>query len=193
MLINYETLLDILISSIIPKTIINVEKGNKIFGGAIIDKKNFSIITIGLNNEIENPILHGEISTINNFFDFDIKLDPSNYIFLSTHQPCSMCLSAITWAGFNNFYFFFPYSDTKNKFSIPHDLNIFSEIFNISEGNYNTRNAYWNCFSIINEINKLNFKNKDNLLLKIDQIYQEYEKLSIKYQQNKMKNKIPLN
>ena len=37
MSINYEKLLDILITKIITKTIINVERGNKIFRWAIID------------------------------------------------------------------------------------------------------------------------------------------------------------
>ena len=192
-MINYNRILDILILDIIPQTSKNVEKGNKIFGGAILDKKDLSVLTIGLNNEISNPLLHGEISTINNFFDIKNNLDSKNYIFFSTHEPCSLCLSAITWAGFNNFYYFFPYLDTKDKFSISHDLNIMSEVFNIDQGKYNVHNSYWKSFSIINEISKLPIENKEKLQLKIDKIYKEYEILSFKYQQNKSKNKIPLN
>jgi tRNA(Arg) A34 adenosine deaminase TadA len=135
MIIDYDRILDIFILNIIPQTFENVKNGNKIFGGAILDKKDLSIITIGLNNEIMNPLLHGEISTINNFFNLKNNLNSSNYIFLSTHEPCSLCLSAIAWAGFNNFYYFFPYADTKDKFLIPHDLNIMSEIFNIDGEN----------------------------------------------------------
>ena len=190
---NYDRLLDVIILNIIPLTFENVNKGNKIFGGAILDKKDLSILTIGLNNEIKNPLLHGEITTINNFFDINNGLDPKNYIFISTHQPCSLCLSAITWAGFNNFYYFFPYSDTKDKFYIPHDLQIMSEIFNIDDGNYNVRNSYWESFSIIKEIFKLSIENKVKLQSKIDQIYKKYKILSFKYQQNKNHNQIPLN
>ena len=36
-----------------------------------------------------------------------------------------MCLSAITWAGFNTIYYFFDYQDTKKAFNISHDLDIF--------------------------------------------------------------------
>ena len=68
-----------------------------------------------------------------------------------------------------------------------------SEIFNIDDGNYNVRNSYWESFSIIKEIFKLSIENKVKLQSKIDQIYKKYEILSIKYQQNKNHNQIPLN
>tara|TARA_B110000116_G_C16721120_1_gene529150 strand:- start:11 stop:586 length:576 start_codon:yes stop_codon:yes gene_type:complete len=190
---DYEIILDIFISTIIPATFKSVNKGNKVFGGAVLNKKDLSIITFGLNNEIINPLLHGEISTINNFFRLNNKFNPKDCIFISTHEPCSMCLSAITWSGFKNFYFFFPYSDTKNKFSIPHDLKIMSEIFNLNNGEYIKNNQYWNSYSIIEEINRLPNEMKDSLKVKINQIYKEYENLSDKYQQNKIQNKIPLN
>ena len=192
-MLNYNRILDILILKIIPQTFKNVEKGNKIFGGAILDKKDLSIITIGLNDEITNPLLHGEISTINNFFDINNNLDPKNYIFLTTHEPCSLCLSAITWAGFNNFYYFFSYLDTKDKFSIPHDLKIMSEVFKIDQGKYTVHNSFWKSFSIKDEVSKLSIERKEKLQSKIDKINKEYEILSFKYQQNKDQNKIPLN
>ena len=190
--INFDLLLDILILDIIPQTIKNVAMGNKIFAAAILNKKDLSIVTIGLNNEIKNPLLHGEISTINNFFELNRKLNPTDYIFLSTHEPCSLCLSAITWAGFDNFYFFFPFNETKNKFSIPHDLKILSEIFKIEDGSYNSNNFYWKSYSIIDEINKLSNKNIDKFNLKIKEIYDQYDDLSLKYQQNKDNNPIKL-
>ena len=61
---NIWKFLDILIKKIISRTYKNVKKGNKIFGGAILDKKDLSLLIIGLNNEIKNPLLHGEISTL---------------------------------------------------------------------------------------------------------------------------------
>jgi len=193
MKINYNLLLDIIISDIIPQTSINVKKGNKIFGGAILEKKDLSILTIGLNNEITNPLLHGEISTINNFFKINNNLNPKNYIFLSTHEPCSLCLSAITWAGFDNFFYFFSYVDTNEKFSIPHDLNIMSQVFKLKKGKYNSDNSYWRSYSIVNEIFKLRNKNTEKLKLKIEKIYKEYDVLSYNYQKIKNQNQIPLN
>ena len=66
------------------------------------------------------------------------------------------------------------------------------EIFNIKQGNYNSSNFYWQSFSIINEIFNLPIDLKKRLKLKINKIFKEYEYLSIKYQENKDLNKIPL-
>jgi len=190
--INYSRILDLILNEIIPLTYTNVLKGNKIFGGAIISKHDLSTICIGVNNEIENPLLHGEISTINNFFEKK-KIEPKECFFISTHEPCSLCLSAITWSGFNNFYYFFPYEDTKDKFNIPHDLNILSQVFNVINGKYNNSNPYWQSFSILNEISKLSANDELILKSKIDKIYKKYQDLSLKYQISKKDNHIPLN
>ena len=190
--INYSRILDLILNEIIPLTYTNVSKGNKIFGGAIISKHDLSTICIGANNEIKNPLLHGEISTINNFFEKK-KIESKECFFISTHQPCSLCLSAITWSGFDNFYYFFPYEDTKDKFNIVHDLNILSQIFNIKNGQYNNFNTYWQSFSILNEIRKLPDNEKEILNSKIYQICKIYDDLSLKYQISRNNNNIPLN
>ena len=121
------------------------------------------------------------------------KIEPKECFFISTHEPCSLCLSAITWSGFNNFYYFFPYEDTKDKFNIPHDLNILSQVFNVINGKYNNPNPYWQSFSIINEISKLSANEELILQSKIDKIYKKYQDLSLKYQISKKDNHIPLN
>ena len=191
----YNILVSKILDEIIPSTKKAIDKGNKIFGAAILNKKDFSTIIIGTNNEIINPMFHGEISTIYNFYQkkLDNLYKPNDCIFLSTHEPCSLCLSAITWCGFDNFYYFFPYSDTKDKFNIPHDINIMKEVFNLDNGQYNKKNSYWRSYSIINEINKFKTHHNMNLDVKINKIYEEYEILSEKYQKMKNSNKIPLN
>ena len=190
-IINYKSILDLFLTNLIPETKKSVSKGNKIFGAFVISKSDYKLITLGTNNEIINPIYHGEIVTILNFFKLN-HLKPKDYLFISSHEPCSLCLSAITWSGFNNFYYFFPYQDTKKNFNIPHDLNILKEVFKIDNGQYNKYNHYWKSYSIIEEINKLKIEEKTDLLSKIEQIIELYEVLSSKYQSLKILNNIPL-
>ena len=190
-IMNYNLLLDIFIDTLIPETEIAVQKGNKIFGAFIIKKSDLSIVITGTNNEITNPLYHGEISTLFNFFKIK-NLNPKDYYFITSHEPCSLCLSAITWSGFDNFYYFFEHNDTKSSFHIPHDLNILQEVFNIQGGEYNKVNGYWKSFSIIDQIKKNEDSNKHNLIKKIDKIKQLYADLSTQYQDAKISNNIPL-
>ena len=191
----YYYLINIILNEIIPETKIAITNGNKIFGAAIINKKDLTTISVGTNNEINNPLLHGEISVLNKFYEIPSKNRPvsKDCIFLSTHEPCSLCLSAITWSGFDNFYYFYPYSDTENKFYIPHDLNILKEVFGITKGNYTKKNSYWKSYSIVENVNLLVEPEKSNLLKNIKKIKEIYDNFSNSYQKYKSKNYIPLN
>ncbi len=190
----YNVLLLKILKEIIPATKLSIKKGNKIFGAAILSKKDLSTLIIGTNNEILNPLYHGEISAINSFYSSNIcnTINTKDCIFLSTHEPCSLCLSAITWSGFDNFYYFFPYSDTQNKFNIPHDVNILKEVFRLDKSKYNNNNQYWESYSIIDENDKLSNSEKMENNKYIEKIYKEYEFLSNYYQKLKFSNKIPL-
>ena len=192
---NYKILIETILNEIIPRTKMAIKSGNKIFGAAILNKKKLNLICVGTNNETKNPLLHGEISALNNFFKIPIKKRPKikDCIFLSTHEPCSLCLSAITWSGFDNFYYFFPYLYTKNKFHIPHDLKILKNVFNINNGKYNKKNNYWKSYSIIDQINLIKEPKKSKLIIDVKKIIYIYENLSKIYQKNKSGNKIPLN
>lgn len=190
-LIKYNSILDVFLNNLIPETELSVKKGNKIFGAFVIKKTDFKLIVTGTNNEIVNPLFHGEISTIFNFFKPN-NINAKDYIFVSSHEPCSLCLSAITWSGFESFYYFFPYHETNDTFNILHDLNILKEVFFIKNGNYNRNNIYWKSYSIIDEIRKLNLKYMDDLLIKVDKITKLYQNLSLNYQKSKIFNNIPL-
>ena len=185
---------DIFKNNILPLTAKGVDIGNKIFGAAILNKNDYSLIVAETNNETENPIWHGEIHTLKKFYELDSKIRPSekNCIFLSSHEPCSLCLSAITFSGFNNFYYLFPYESTSNKFNIPHDLNILKEIFNIEDGKYIKENSYWKSYNINTLIDELKSNDKNKLTVSFNEIKEKYIDLSKKYQSSKEKNSIPL-
>ncbi len=188
---KYNKILDIFLNNLIPETKISVSKGNKIFGAFVLNKIDLSLVVTGVNNEIENPIYHGEISTIINFFKLR-NLNPKDYLFVSSHEPCSLCLSAITWSGFDNFYYLFHYEETESTFNIPYDLKILKEVFKIDKGQYSKINSFWQSYSIIEEIKELKNSENDKLLTKIKEINKLYENISNNYQSAKNSNHIPL-
>ena len=179
---------------ILPLTFEGVNSGNKIFGAAIINKNDHSLVVAGTNNETKNPLWHGEIHTLKKFYELDKKKRPDekNCIFLSSHEPCSLCLSAITFAGFDNFYYLFPYESTSEEFKIPHDLNILKEVFNVTDGKYIKENSYWKSYAINNLIEQIKTNNKKKLMDAFDQIKKIYVDLSNKYQSSKGESSIPL-
>tara|TARA_B100001250_G_scaffold2307_1_gene2024 strand:+ start:792 stop:1379 length:588 start_codon:yes stop_codon:yes gene_type:complete len=180
--------------NIIPLTKKSVESGNKIFGAAILKKEDFSIVMTGANNEIENPLWHGEVHTLKKFYELPKEKRPSekNCLFISSHEPCSLCLSAITFAGFDNFYYLFPYQSTSDEFNIPHDLNILKEVFNVKEGKYIKKNSYWKSINIISLINELPKEKVKDIMIALNNIKNTYKELSKQYQSNKVNNNIPL-
>ena len=185
--------LDVFNKDILPLTHKGVDLGNKIFGAAIIKKKDYSLEVAGTNNEMENPLWHGEIHTLKKFYEInkEIRPDEKDCIFISSHEPCSLCLSAITFSGFDNFYYLFPYQSTSDEFSIPHDLKILKEVFDIDDGNYMKKNSYWKSYSINNLINELT-DNKKKIKDSFNNVKKTYISLSNKYQKTKEKNPIPL-
>ena len=188
-------ILDIFSNEVLPLTIKGVAKGSKIFGAAIIKKDDFSLVIAETNNEIENPIWHGEMHVLKKFYELDVKTRPNekDCMFLSSHEPCSMCLSAITFSGFDNFYYLFPYTATNDVFNIPHDLKILKEVFKINDGEYNKENSYWKSQNINLLVENLPSSKKEKILNKLDEIKNKYKALSNQYQENKDGNSIPLN
>lgn len=141
-------LLDVMENDILPLTEAGVAAGNKVFGAAILRKSDLSLVLAETNNEMENPLWHGEVHALKRFYELDAKPDTKDLIFLSTHEPCTMCMSAITWAGFDNFYHFFSHEDSRDAFAIPHDLKILNEVFGLPPGGYRRQNAFWHSHAI---------------------------------------------
>ena len=182
-------LLDVIEQDILPLTEIGVARGNKLFGAAILRKTDLSLVIAGTNDETTNPLHHGEIATLNRFYALPAASRPatSDCLFLSTHEPCSLCLSAITWAGFDNFHYFFGYEATRDAFNIPHDLRILSEVFKIEDGDYARQNAFWTSRDLVE------MAGDDPVLSRrIEDLRLGYDALSATYQATKADNDIPL-
>ncbi|KAK3384649.1 cytidine deaminase-like protein [Lasiosphaeria ovina] len=118
---------------IVPLTRAGVSSGSKLFGAAILSREGLAPLTVATNNERASPLLHGEINCIQQFFSSPSDSRPAtkDCVFFATHEPCSLCLSGITWSGFNEFYYLFTYEDSRDLFSIPYDIDILEQVFRV--------------------------------------------------------------
>lgn len=189
-----DRLLDVIEEDIVPKTAAGVAEGNKLFGAAILRKDDRSLVIAETNNETENPLWHGEVHCLKRFYELPKaeRVDTKDAIFLATHEPCSLCLSAITWTGFDNFYYLFSHEDSRDSFAIPHDLKILKEVFTLEPGGYRSENAFWKSHSIRALALGLPEAERSRLEARIEAIAATYDDLSATYQAGKADNDIPL-
>lgn len=187
-------LFDVLEEDVVPLTREGVRKGNKIFGAAILRKSDMGLVVAGTNLEAECPLWHGEVATIKKLYELPRESRPpaTECIFVSTHEPCSMCLSAITWAGFDNIHFLFRYEQTRDAFQIPHDLRILKEVFRCEHGDYSRDNTYWKAYAIPTLIEDLEEPDRSRLLERLEALSAIYRELSEAYQAVKAAGDIPL-
>lgn len=197
-------MLDVIETDLVPMTRAGVAHGNKLFGAAILRKNDFSLLVAEVNNESENPLWHGEMHAIKRFYELpaEQRPTPADCLFLATHEPCSLCLSGITWAGFDNFYYLFSYEDTRDAFGIPHDIRILREVYAVPDPDrdavhperplYNRRNAFFESHNLMAMVAGLDRGNKEALVSRIDDISATYRELSAGYQATKGKAGIPL-
>lgn len=197
-------LLDVIETDLVPLTQRGVRSGNKLFGAAILRKSDLSVVIAETNNETENPLWHGEMHALKKFYELpaDQRPETRDCIFIATHEPCSLCLSGITWTGFDNFYYLFSYEDTRDAFGIPHDIRILKEVYAVPDPDreavhperplYNRRNAFWQSHSIQQMIAGLDRSTKEKLTAQVDDLNAAYNDLSATYQKDKGKKGIPL-
>ena len=191
-------LLEVIEQEIIPITQRKVREGNKVFGAAMLRKSDLSTIIAESNTETLNPLWHGEVYTIKQYYEMvnkneSMRVNPKEVIFLATHEPCTLCSSAITWSGFDNFYYLFSHEDSRDSFNIGHDLNILKQVFKHEPGGYARSNAYWTGYGIVDLVNNCEINTKIDFTARIDAIKKTYAEMSEVYQQNKQKSQnIPL-
>jgi tRNA(Arg) A34 adenosine deaminase TadA len=188
---------------IIPLTRAGVSSGSKLFGAAILSKETLEPYTVATNNERVSPLLHGEINCIQKFFTVDYPSAESrpnpreDCIFFATHEPCSLCLSGITWAGFSQFYYLFTYEDSRDLFSIPYDIDILEEVFRVraradsdsdlaSRPLYNKRNKFFTAKSLADLVEEISDEAaKTGWTAEIERVKAVYNELSATYQEGK--------
>lgn len=190
-----EPILDVLEGEVVPLTRAGVAAGNKIFGGAVLDRHSLETVVVGTNGETENPLFHGEIATLNRFWALPSadRPAPADCLFVSTHEPCSLCLSAITWSGFDNFFYLFSYESSRDDFAIPHDLRILAEVFKLPDGDYARTNAFWTAYSLTELVAELPPDRRSAAETRLDRLTDAYRELSDAYQASKADSDIPLN
>ena len=193
------TLLTITESSIIPLTRTQVSLGNKLFGAAILSRSDLQPVTVATNNESASPLLHGEINCIQTFFAQPVNSRPptKDCIFFATHEPCSLCLSGITWSGFNEFYYLFTYEDSRDLFAIPYDIDILQSVYQVASPNdtsetlaarplYNRVNKFFTAKSVADLVATIeDVVEREKLTAEVARVKAVYNELSDTYQQGK--------
>lgn len=199
-----DRLLDVIEFDIAPKTRRSVDKGNKLFGAAILRKSDLSVVIAETNNETENPLWHGEMHAIKRFYELprDRRPDPKDCLFLATHEPCSLCLSGITWGGFDNFYYLFSHEQSRDNFAIPYDIQILRAVYAVPDAGqaeaplerplYNRTNRYFTSHDLMQMIASLDRGTRERLVARVDDLGALYADLSASYQAVKDVKGIPL-
>jgi tRNA(Arg) A34 adenosine deaminase TadA len=199
-----DRLLDVIEFDIAPRTQSGVERGNKLFGAAILRKSDLTLVVAETNNETDNPLWHGEMHAIKRFYEMapDQRPSPKDCLFLATHEPCSLCLSGITWSGFDNFYYLFSHQDSADSFAIPYDIQILKAVYAVPDPDraaaapdrdlYNRTNAFFVSHDMSRMIAGLDRGTKERLTGRVDDLTALYADLSATYQRDKGKRGIPL-
>lgn len=192
---------DVIEDEVVPKTWINVrEKGCKLFGAAILRKDDLSTVLSETNTETENPMWHGEIHAIKKFYELpkDSRPAAKDCIFVATHEPCSLCLSGITWSGFDNFYYLFSHKDSEVEFGTPYDIQILKAVYAVPDPGqtkadpnrdlYNRTNEFFTSHNLKDLLKELD---DPALNKRAEKLKTTYDEISECYQQNKGKLILP--
>jgi tRNA(Arg) A34 adenosine deaminase TadA len=177
-----------------------VQDGNKVFGAAILLDDTteeatscWPLVVARSNEETTSTLLHGEVNCLlaysgivndKNGIVEEKCPKPQECIFLSTHEPCCMCISSIVWSGFTRVYYLFGYEVTKEQ-GIPHDINIMHELWGVPT--YRRRNKFVSTASIPQLVKELSDDDPDKAILQkqIDELTERYKELAHQYHTEK--------
>ncbi|KAI5476188.1 hypothetical protein MNV49_000349 [Pseudohyphozyma bogoriensis] len=152
---------------ILPLTARGIEHGGGVYGAGIYSKANLSLLATGTNMWNKSPLIHA----------------------------CPMCLSAITWSGFNNIFIFFPYSYSESHFDEPYSRLMTEAIWKIrAEGEseeewkrrelYARKNRFWEARYVEEMVSGLEEgEEKRKFVRRVEGIKREYGKLWKRYEE----------
>ena len=75
------------------------------FGAVIVRPDSGEVLARGVNRSRDNPILHGEIACMNDYVQRHGNSGWGALALYTTGEPCSMCMSALVWAGIGGVVF----------------------------------------------------------------------------------------
>jgi len=155
------TLLNVTERDILPLLRKGVSEGNGPFAAAIFKKSDLSTVVVSCNKWRESPLLHGETNCIREFFVLPEPSRPAvaDTLFFATHEPCPLCLSAVSWTRFDTVYFLFTHEETRDLLGVGGDIEILEEVFRVrapcdtdetlaSRARYNKTNKFFTAKSV---------------------------------------------
>lgn len=171
-----EAIIGAIRKDLLPLTEKGVSEGGHVFGGLVLDGRTLRTVAVGTNRRQVNPIYHGEIDTLQEFFKLKDRPAPEDCIFVASHEPCSMCISAISWAGFREVWVLFDSADMSKDFEMPVDLLMYRELFGVNGPK--DKNAFFVKYDLKKEAAKES--NAEDLAEKLGLLATEYAKLDTK-------------